>query len=770
MSSTTLKTQIPASISERLKKLRAAIKRFLLVEGLSKILAALVLMVLVDLGLDRMFKMDLAQRGIMLVVMAAILLTMLYRWILRPLSRKISDDALILQVEDKHRELQESVISAAQFSRGRDFEAQGYSQSMVDATIRHGSQMAEKIQFGKTINTAAFLRHLCLLILGICTLAAMGYGVASTEFWRTWFHRNILLSNDQWPRQTSLLIDGTTDQGLTLLRGEDHKQVVRVDGASRQPDVEVTIEFDDGTGRTKQKMRRTGELEHTLVFRNLNNPFRFRGLGGDHVTEWVDVQLVDPPNWSSVDLTVTMPEYTNVGPYELPPGGGPHTVLEGSTLNLQGSANKTLLAAGLKAGDQQWALQRQAAGQWDLVIPPQELAGGKYTFDLQDEMGLRSSRPTTFTLKLKPDRPPAVRGSLLGISGLVVPRARIPISYTAGDEFAVTKMWLEHVWTGDAAAQGTREGTQELTQLDPELASQLNQSEIKSVAVVDIEPLQLPVDVSLRLTLLAQDNNTLTGPGTGRSREFLLRVVSEEELRADLLRREIEQRKAFELIISNQEKLIFDLQAISDATSVGDSSMSPEQVLDQLRDVQRRQKLVGTNVSRVADRFQEFLVEAVNNRLDEAENEIEQSQSIEERFNERIIQPLRELDSQQIVRAGQQIELAGRHVVYDPATQVKKIEVAALQAGIRTSIAQQNTIVQKMQDILASMMDSETYQEIVNKVIEIKRTEERIREKARQKREQIGSEDIFDKQPEDGDLFDKDDPDDPAPAGAADDR
>ena len=88
MSSTTVDSRIPASINQRLKKLRGAIVRFLWIDGLSKVLALLVLLVLVDLGIDRVFKMDLAQRGIMLAFMAAMLLGAVYYWLIRPLSKK----------------------------------------------------------------------------------------------------------------------------------------------------------------------------------------------------------------------------------------------------------------------------------------------------------------------------------------------------------------------------------------------------------------------------------------------------------------------------------------------------------------------------------------------------------------------------------------------------------------------------------------------------------------------------------------------------------
>jgi len=202
-------------------------------------------------------------------------------------------------------------------------------------------------------------------------------------------------------------------------------------------------------------------------------------------------------------------------------------------------------------------------------------------------------------------------------------------------------------------------------------------------------------------------------------------------------------------LLGNQEKLTYDLQAIADQADEPNSQATPSEVSDNLRDLQRRQKLVGTNVSTVADRFQDFLAEAINNRLDEAESEIEQSQTIEERFSERIIKPIRQLDGNQIVRAGQLIELAKRTVTPDA------IDKDSLKSSIADAIGKQNEVIEAMQEILAEMKDSETYQEIVNKVIEIKRTEDLIRYKERENKEVVGSGDIFDDVDGDGGgLFD----------------
>ncbi len=747
MSSSTLPSKkIPQSISQRLQKLRAAMGRFVLIDGLSKLLFIAVLLILADLLFDRVFQMDLAQRGIMLVVMAVVLLAVIFFKLIKPFSKKVSDDALILQVESKNKDLQESVISAAQFSRGENFEQQGYSQSMVDATIRQGSQAVESVNFGKAIDGEAFARNMIILLASIVGLGFIGYGVATTDLWKTWFNRNILLTNDQWPRNTKLEIVGVEDGRLTLARGEDHRQLVKVNKDSKVTDVAVSIEFDDGNSRTTQDMRKTADLEHSLVFRNLTNEFRFRAVGGDDTTDWVEVNLVDPPGWQELNIFVEMPEYTGLGTMQLPPGGGPHSILENSTVTIKGKSNKPLQTANLKVADQQWNMEKNG-DDWQLKISPEQLVGGKYTFDLADESAMKSSRPTSFTFKVKPDRAPSIRGKLSGIGGLVVPRARVPISYTVGDEFAITKMTVEHVWTGATAGSVPQEGEVDLTTIDPSLTEMLGTTEIRSLSTIDLEPLNIPTNVSLRLSINAYDNNTLTGPGKGKPRVFLLRVVTEDELRQELLRREIEQRKAFELILENQQKLIYDLQGISDQTNAQNPAKAKD-VLDQLREAQRRQKLVGTNASVIGDRFEDFLAEALNNRLDESESEAGASQSYEVRYNQKIVQPIRELDRRQIAESVQLVELTQRAISYDAGSGQQSMDKANLVAALNVAVNKQNEVLTQMQKILEAMKKSETYQEIINQLIEIEKKEEIIKRLAQERGDDAGA--VFD---DEDDLF-----------------
>ena len=485
---------------------------------------------------------------------------------------------------------------------------------------------------------------------------------------------------------------------------------------SQIKDVSVSLEIDNPGGRTIHTMKPTGKLsgrEHMFMFHNVSSPFRLRASGGDDVTEWIDVELREPPNIIEMQLRALLPSYTGVESLELN-GVGPHPVLVGSKLRLQIKTNKPLNEANLKLGDELFPMtQLEGDQQFGLTIPGDdgELRGGEYQFELVDTSGLPSSRSSKFKLTIKEDDDPKVRASLLGISGLVSARANLPAEYQAADEYGLAKLAFESNWkTGvDEETPGEREQVF----LEPKPVDGVPVRQVKDYAELDLIPYNLTPGTSFRFSIKATDNHP-GQPNIGRSQEFLLRVVSDDELRADLLRREIEQRKAFDdQAYQVQMELMADLEAV--AARAKESGMTQEEFDSQRESVLinliRKQKGVGTAMDRIANRFEEFLVEVKNNRLDEAENEIAPDQRIEARFDERIIKPIRRLDSELVTLATRHLDNSRRAVR----------DANELNAAVDQAVLVHQQILVEMKKILAAMNNSESFQEIINGFLEVKK-------------------------------------------------
>jgi len=555
-----------------------------------------------------------------------------------------SDDALVAKVEQRVGGDSQQILSTLQLAREFDLTKTGTSKALVDATIADGIEKAKSLDFSQALDHQQHRKDVGLLTGGAVLAVLLAIGVLVTAFLGTWFSRNVLLSSRQWPQPTYLEIAGAAGGSMVLPLGAKHKQIVTITEDSAVTDVNVSLEVEGVSGnRTIYPMASTGKLDgRERVFEiNVTNEFRFRASTSNGMqTEWVDVTYVEPPTVVDLQIVAKSPAYTGLEPSILS-GGGPYTVLEGSQISVSATYNKPLKSAALLAAGQTipigLSVDESAPLAFSVPADPadgevaQPLVGGEYELKLVDENGLANIRRSRFSVTIKEDMPPKMRADLLGISGLVTTRAILPMSFQAADDYGLNQTWFHCRWREPEDLEDAPEKTK-MVYFDA-LPAERPVTEFKDAAVLNLEPLTLPQGTTLRVTMNVDDTKPTT-PNQAASKEFLLRVVSDEELRSDLLRREIEQRKSFEQIYQAQLELMSAVQV------VGASEMTEGMALDKfhraletkLIELIRDQKGVGTSVDRIANRFEEFLVEVKNNRLDEAENALAPDQRIETRF------------------------------------------------------------------------------------------------------------------------------------------
>jgi hypothetical protein len=741
---------IPQSIRQRVSQLRAKVISWLLIDGTSKVLLAIVLIALLDLGLDRFFRMDLAQRTIMLVLMVTTVLGFFWWRLIKPFFYRPNDDALILEIEAHNRDLRESMISSAQLARVKNPDAIGMSTELMNAAIHDGNQRAEAIDVSNVLNRSRWGINIAIAVACVLCLGAMSFGVATSEFWKTWFNRNILLKNDQWPQNTILIIQNAVDGVILAPRGEDLDLTVIVDENSPVTDVEVFIEREGDSGRSREKMTASGQLdgrEHHYVFFDLMDEFRFRARAGFDTTDWVQVRLVDPPMVEKLDISVRLPKYTGIEQLVNFPGSGPYTVMEGSDLIVRGKMNKQLTGSQLRSGARTWPIDVDGQRSFELEIPADELDGGKYRFDLQDDSGFQSSEPSMFEIKLKEDDAPKVLANYKGVTAMVTPIAMIPISFSVEDEFSVTGVQFEYQWN-DSDGSIAKKGAMKIDRIQDIGGPSIS---VETPRILDLRDLNVPVDVGLRVVVSATDNNTLDGPKTGVSREFLFRVVTEQELHRDLIRREVEQRKAFEQAIKRQEELKIDMMILQTSTQdipSDNSDSNQEERLNSLISFQRRQSVIETNVYRINEQFVGFVVEANNNRIGLIRNkpgDAEQAGSdekeqmfdaLQNRMQQRIIEPLNELNRANglFSQSDQAIEACSRSYA----------DLAVLNTQMQKAVEIQGQLITEMKRILNEMEQTGNISDIVSDAIEVKRAQESVKAQSEKAKEEAANKDIFD--------------------------
>jgi hypothetical protein len=279
------------------------------------------------------------------------------------------------------------------------------------------------------------------------------------------------------------------------------------------------------------------------------------------------------------------------------------------------------------------------------------------------------------------------------------------------DDYAVTEVRLAYEWHGDDSDAAVETATLPFEQ-QKEL---FGKAEFDFDDVFDLQPLEIPTGVTLTFKAEAVDNDTISGPKTGQCPEFLVRVVTEEQLRTDLLRREKEQRQEFERLLNDQEVLLTEIQAL--AADTRDAGPFDKDQKDKIRDSQRRQKLIGTNIGTIARRLETFLVEAQNNRLEE------EGGPFQRRLARRIIEPMSQLADSDIPLAEDGLHKTRR---LDTEAPDRSAALAERAAALDEVIAKQQYIVDQMREILTHMVKAEGFQEAVNMLYELEKAQKGV--------------------------------------------
>ncbi len=192
----------------------------------------------------------------------------------------------------------------------------------------------------------------------------------------------------------------------------------------------------------------------------------------------------------------------------------------------------------------------------------------------------------------------------------------------------------------------------------------------------------------------------MTGPSTAQSPELILRLVTREELLAELARREQEYRMDFERLTDTQEQIRGGLLTV--LSRLGQRE-EPAVLAIQLAALERRQRNVAGSVNVIRQRFEQILAELSVNQLDTRDER--------QRLGEGIIAPITQLAKRDLITAADMIRQWARETSAERGSQVDPHQVA---------------ILSQMRAILANMLQWEGYQEVVSMLRDIIRLQREL--------------------------------------------
>lgn len=620
-----------------LLRLRRRARQGIWIETIGVVCLLLLAYAVPTLLTDRSLRLEWIFRCVLLASFVVVVVRVLRRRLLQPLAVPLTDEEMALAVERSAPDVKQALISSLQFDRElRSGVATVESAELKASVVADLQHRLATIPFARAIDARRVLRFAAAI--GATLLSFGLWAGVSPESLSLWARRNLLLSNAEWPRYTTLAF-GDVDGEVRLPQGD--ALTVRVTAQGPVPD-QVFLDYRFAAGdRGSEPMSRTGDDEFTWTMDTVLGDVVLRAQGGDSLPIELAVHVVERPRLDGLTVRATFPDYMERDPFVVPATEGELRLPKGARLDVAGRSHKPIDEAFLLFGsDQKVALERDADGvSFHGGFAP--AASGLLVVDVVDRDRLGAGAPPKLLLRVGDDKSPTLDFRLRGIGSAITAHARIPGDLKVKDDFGLREVGAS-VRIADDTVVDTRppgaEGPAPESPFEPAAAAfgeplARSAQRFETTAMVDLTQWNQVADenaaqnrirpgmlFSLRFT--AKDNFGPGEPHAGQSETMTFRVVTREKLVEDLRRRQVEQRQELERIADEERLAAGELKELPPLA--GDRR---KQIEARLRALARQQQTLGRRVAFVGESYQRILWEYENNRLIEA-NKVRQIEGL----------------------------------------------------------------------------------------------------------------------------------------------
>ncbi len=548
-----------ASGDKAIHRLLAGIRRearwWIWVESLAMLAVAASVAILATLAIDWLIEPPAWARATLVVIAACGLMWIVATRLVVRLCTPLADRSLALAVERMHPELGDTLSTAVGLAAETSPEVDPV---LVERTAAAARALAAKVSPRRIFRRGQLGMVAAAGIALTSTIA--GFAVARPDVGSLWTRRMLLLDDAAWPRRVQFQAIGFRDNAMTVARGTDVEVLTRATVTSGAvPElVELRMRGRDGTLAARMGTRggadATGQL-FAHVLEGVSDDLDLEIRGGDGRLRDLRLVVVDPPTLAGVTIQYELPAYLGGGERK-PPFSRIVPVPRGSKVSVAFTASKPMTTARLTA---RFATARAADEQADVLLaevsatePPGTViaatipaldADAILAVHLTDADGISPSDPFTLALAAVPDEPPTVALRLADIAGAVTPAARLPFVGTLADDHGLARATVSVVRGDDAWSQPV----ERIRGGEPLVEFTTDEPEIMPLAGLSLRP-----GDRLAVRVTARDTCGLAGgPNESDGETWTLDVVTPEALQAALEAREIFLRRRLEAAIDD---------------------------------------------------------------------------------------------------------------------------------------------------------------------------------------------------------------------------
>ena len=436
-------------------------------------------------------------------------------------------ETVAVHLEEKYPELKGRLIAAIEFVRLK--KSPGYSAELVGLTITQALNKAGDINFNEVLTFSSAVKSgrnfaiAAALALAVLFIAPGFFGYSLEVYSNPTsevapplgYNLSAFPGSTEWVKYRDIEIGGVLKGGQFPEKAEIHYRFV--DGNWQVSEIEL------------KKLLRTSlmlgdSLQFSVTLRQVNKSFDYYVEAGRTQTEIQKVDVVDKPRVNGVKLSIFYPSYTGLEPSVIDENNGTFSAVVGSRANVKIATNSAVETAEMVYQDQSRLLMRvnNNTAEASLVVDK----SNSYHFYLVDRLGEENPDPIEYYITAVPDEFPSIDVLRPGFDVNLTEEMMLPLKVRIFDDYGFTSLVLKFqvVYRGNP-------GEEHVAVLHfPE--------RIKTEGEIDfnwdMDKLNMyPGDYCTYYFEVA-DNDKISGPKITKSRQFVARLPSLDEIISDV--------------------------------------------------------------------------------------------------------------------------------------------------------------------------------------------------------------------------------------------
>jgi hypothetical protein len=574
-----------------------------------------------------------------------------------------SIDGIAVSLEQRHPELKGRLIAAVQFVRSEQLP--GYSQELIAVTEQQALDKAGLVNFNEVISYYPILKTGRLLI-GSAILAFLMLVVFPGFFGYSYE----VYSNPTTEIAPPLAYQVVPTPGSTeWVKYRDIEIGAAIFGQRIPSKARIHYRFVDGNwqnteidlGNILTAVSTEGDsLSVGLTLRQVNKSFDYFVEAGRIKSEIQKVDVVDRPRVSNIKLALFYPEYTSLEPQVIDENNGSFSAVIGSRVTMTVEANLPIQSAELVFDDSSRVPLSLTGkkGETSLTVDKSRA----YYIRLHDHLGEKNPDPIEYYMTAVEDEYPSIDVLRPGFDANLTDEMLLPLKVRIYDDYGFSSLVLKYT----VVSRG---------QQSEEHVAVLHFSErIKTEGDVefnwDVDKMNLYPGDYLAYHFEIADNDQISGPKISRTRQYIARLPSLDEVIAQA---EIQGKQRIvntEELLKTGKDLVTRLKQASRKinSQARNSKKADWQQQKELENIAGQNEEMLKKLDKAAQDMQKSLEQLKENSL-MSRQVMEKMQQIQKLFEEvatpemkeaqrRLMEALKEMDRQQLQKAMKDYEMS----------------------------------------------------------------------------------------------------------------